>query len=316
MICCMNQRSGFNNAKGKTRSAVSSVACLVSIGFHVILLIVFGLIRFSHSPLPENVSNPPQTSLNRINKLLDRDIVIPKPKVKPLTSSLANKTVLSLPGEKPILARPNQSGLANNFSKDSAELVSYGDFFSRTVEFFGCASDERKICYVVDCSGSMTGLFNRAKTELKESITDFRQDQFFSIIFFGQELFEFSDGKFTRATNKSKSAVKCFIDSISPKGTAEATAAEALKKAMQIRDSRGNYPAVIYFLTDGSDLNGENRNFTDQVITLRKQLAPKVKIYTVGFWAQPGDREQLNQIANQTGAEFVLVCDEKSNESD
>ncbi len=77
---------------------------------------------------------------------------------------------------------------------------------------------------------------------------------------------------------------------------------------MQIRDYSGNTCGLIYFLSDGFDLTqAGTETFAQQVEKLRKRLAPSVIINTIGFWTQTGDREILENVAKQSGGEFVHV---------
>jgi Mg-chelatase subunit ChlD len=180
------------------------------------------------------------------------------------------------------------------------------------VEFFGSWTEERKVCYAVDSSGSMRGMFRRVRENLKKSIEALQPDQYFYIIFFGgKELLELGSGRLLRATPKAKSAAYDFIDSVQPAGQTNALA--ALERAVQIRDSSGNSPAVIYFLTDGFELTTENtRRFSQRISNLLRKSSPKTKINAIGFWPTKGDRKTLEAIATQSGGEFVLVCDDNS----
>ena len=101
------------------------------------------------------------------------------------------------------------------------------------IGFFGSFTERRKICYLVDCSGSMRGVFRRVRKELKESIGNLQRDQYFHIIFFGGgRLIEFSNGRLLRVTEKAKFSACDFIDSVEP---VEQT--NALERGMQIRGS-------------------------------------------------------------------------------
>jgi hypothetical protein len=132
-------------------------------------------------------------------------------------------------------------------------------------------------------------------------------DQYFCIIFFGGDrLFEFSDGRLLRATQKTKSAAYAFIDSIQPKG--QTNALGALERSVRIRDSQGGTPSIIYFLTDGFELAAEDAcRFSQKIANLQKLFAPTARINTIGFWTQGDDREMLQAIARQSGGEFVFV---------
>jgi hypothetical protein len=77
---------------------------------------------------------------------------------------------------------------------------------------------------------------------------------------------------------------------------------------MRCRDSSGEAPAVIYFLTDGFDLAPRDADDLPAAVgSLRKQLAPAAKINTIGFWTQPHDCDVLKKIATDSGGEFVNV---------
>ena len=131
-----------------------------------------------------------------------------------------------------------------------------GGILPRGVEFFGSWTDRRKVCYLVDCSGSMQGIFGRVRKKLKESIANLQPDQYFYIIFFSSNLSESGEGHLLRATEPAKSAAYDFIDSIRPAGQTNALA--ALERAVQIRDSSNISPSVVYFLTDGFELTTED----------------------------------------------------------
>lgn len=193
-------------------------------------------------------------------------------------------------------------------SQSSFQLVG-SDGFSQGTEFFGARTCERKICYVVDCSGSMRGMLSGVRRKLQRSIASLQQDQYFYIIFFGNgRLFESGEGRMVRATQKAKSAACEFVDSVRPAGQTNALA--ALERAMQIHDADNLSPSVIYFLTDGFELTTKNRQrFGNQIANLLRRFAPKTKINTIGFWPQDGDRNMLEIIAKQSGGEFVFVTD-------
>lgn len=116
-----------------------------------------------------------------------------------------------------------------------------------------------------------------------------------------------------RAGEKAKSAAYDFIDSIQPAGLTNAPA--ALERAVQIRDGRGISPSVIYFLTDGFELTAKGTQiFSQKVADLLKRFAPTTRINTIGFWPQSSDRKMLEEIARQSGGDFILISggDEKS----
>ena len=193
------------------------------------------------------------------------------------------------------------------FRDASVDLLAGGRLSLGGTAFFGSFTDQRKICYVVDCSGSMQGLFGQVRKQLKNSISALRPDQYFYIIFFQDgKLLESGNGRLVRATDRAKSAACSFADSVRPAGPTNAM--DALERAMQIRDQAGQSPALIYFLTDGFDLElDDTSRFGLQLENMRKKLAPSAKINTIGFWTGPADGRILRTVADQSGGEFVNI---------
>ena len=151
-------------------------------------------------------------------------------------------------------------------------------------------------------------MFGQVRRKLKDSIAGLQPDEYFYIIFFGGELFESGNGRVLRATPEAKSAAYNFIDSIQSAGQTNAIA--ALERAVQIRDSGGNSPSIVYLLTDGFELTAEDsRSFSQRVASMLKRFAPTARINTIGFWPQSDDRKMLEAIAKRSGGEFTFVAD-------
>jgi len=166
----------------------------------------------------------------------------------------------------------------------------------------------RRICYVVDCSGSMKGVLGRVCNKLKESVASLQPYQdFYIILFGGGRLFEFGNGQMVRATAEVKAAAFAFIDRAQSEGPTNA--AEALEKAVCIRNANGKSVTLIYLLTDGFELTAKDASrFAVRIENLRKRFAPAVRIDTIGFWPQSSDSRMLEAIAQGSGGEFVLVA--------
>ena len=297
--------------------SVTFWAWVVSIAVHLIMLLGFGFLKFSHSKPEIRDILIPTAQVSRVRKLIRATPIIPKPKIKRsyrkhLTSRLNTiehrlsveqifKTSKPTAKSFGTLTRPvhSQSGL----SLPSSAIL------PKKIEFFGSFTDERKVCYVVDCSGSMHGVFGRVRRELKESIKSLQADQYFYIIFFGgDKLFESGNGRLFRATEQAKSSAYDFIESVQPAGRTNALA--ALERAEQIRDSGGVNPSTIYFLTDGFELTTEDaQQLLQKVAGLLLQFGPATRINTIGFWPQSDDRKMLEAIARQSGGEFILITD-------
>ena len=289
-------------------------AWMVSIAVHLIVLTAFGLVKFSQSQTGGKHRPTPMAKVGRIKKLIQANPVIPKPKIKKsVKGQFARKTSgLLLASQIFDTAKPNSQNwvdLAKPAASQTASSLAGSRILPHKIEFFGSFAEQRKVCYVVDCSGSMQGIFGQVRKKLKESIAGLQPDQYFYIIFFGgDKLFEFGDGRLLRATQKTKSAAYDFIDLVQPAGQTNALA--ALERAVQIRDRRGVNPSIVYFLTDGFELTTEDaQRFSQRTANLQKRFAPTTRINTIGFWPQSDDRKLLEVIARQSGGEFVFVGD-------
>lgn len=294
--------------------SVTFWAWMVSIAVHLIVFLTFSVAKLSKSPVPAAQGPVPMATVSQVKKLIYASSVTPKPKIKKFVKGRRELSTNNILPTSKVFATPKPG------TQDRINLIKPPDSIgSRTltsskavvqgIEFFGSHSDRRKVCYVVDCSGSMKGLFGRVRTQLKDSISRLQPDQYFDIIFFGNDrLFEFGDGQLTRATQKAKSAACEFIDRVEPAGQTNATA--ALERAMQIRNGDNHGPAVIYFLTDGFELSIEDAyRFGRKITALWQRSETATTVNTIGFYPTGDDIEALKMIARESGGEFILITD-------
>ena len=290
------------------RGSIAMWAWSLSLGLHIVLLAIFGIIKFSQISSSAEISIPAKAYIRAIKRLAECPQIIPKPKTRKLSDSRSlNKVPMDFP-TRPKLRPPNHSeGSAKISSSRSAAMLPGSTVGAGTTEFFGQQTDMRKICYVVDCSGSMQGLFSRVRKELKKTIANLQADRYFYIIFFcGDRLLESGHGRMVRASSRAKSEAYAFLNSAKPAGPTNAI--NALKRGMEIKGPGGRPPGLIYFLTDGFDLEtGQRSQFTLELENLRKNLAPGSIINTIGFWTEVSDCEILRIIARQSGGEFVNI---------
>lgn len=291
------------------KGGITIWAWIISILFHAALLAVFASVDFSKVPIDRIAVSRLTPGRAQLKKNAETPQITPKPKIKKLFKSTLTPSVTKRPLDLDLRSKikPSFETDSDRLS-DNSDLAISSDVWSQGVEFFGQFTDVRKICYVVDCSGSMHGRLGLVKQQLKTSIASLQPDQFFYIIFFlqGDKLLESGDGLLIRATTKAKVTANEFIDSVTPAGTTDPL--NALNRAMQIRDYSQNSCGLIYFLSDGFDLQPEGAdNFAQQVENLRKNLAPSTIINTIGFWTQDQDRVILETVAKLSGGQFVNV---------
>ena len=299
----------------KKHRRIKVYALGVSVFAHIVGLSVFAAVKISQSA-PIRLQTTTTVSINQAVKLAERQAVTPKPKVvpaevenRPIVKSTAKgiatntNPVFELPKE---IYRRQAQELKQPIQSDVSNATGGGELASN-IEFFDSPAQGRRICYVVDCSGSMRGLWKRVQEELVDSIGKLQQDYYFCVIVFGGgSILESGGGKMVRATEEAKKEAYGFIKSIRPTGATNATA--ALERAIMIKDKTGAGASAIYFLTDGFELSEQDGSrFAHKVATLHRSFAPKTQINTIGFWCTKQDGSVLETIAKESGGKFMMV---------
>lgn len=274
-------------------------ALVISVAVHAGALAVFTGIRLS-SGRAEPSSQRCDVSMQMIEKVTEAPAPKPIPKVKPVEKVI--QTAESQP--QPLVAAEPQEPVEE--VADVEPILAEPTV--QPVEFFGQKSTVQRVCYVVDCSGSMYGQMYRVKERLKTSILNLNSGHAFCILFFtgGRQIQMTGSGRLQAATPAAKSEAIALIDQVRPGGSTDA--AGALETAMRLRSADGYPSQVIYFLTDGFDLDeGGALQFVEKIETQRKKLAPDVVLHTIGFWPQETDRKMLDVLAGLTGGGYTEV---------
>lgn len=280
-------------------------ALIFSVAAHSVTLAVFTGVKLSGRSEGE-VSAPPVISLQMIERIVAEPAPKPKPRIEPIVEPVIESEQPPLvsdpePPEPVVADAPRET-------PQVIEPVAQAQTQPDEVEFFGKKSMVQRVCYVVDCSGSMYGRMYQVKDQLKKSILNLNSGQGFSVVFFmeGRKVKTSGGDILAPATARAKSAALELIESIRPSGSTDA--GHALEVAMHLKDASGKGPEVIYFLTDGFDLDSaSSRLFVEKVNRLRSSLVPGATLHTIGFWPQPRDRQMLRQLANEGNGEFIGV---------
>jgi hypothetical protein len=282
-------------------------ALIFSVAAHSVTLAVFTGVKLSGRTEGE-VSPQPVISL----QMIERVIAQPTPKPKPRIEPIAEPVVQSESKQPPLVSdpQPSKPAVVDAPSESESPKINtpIADPQPDEVEFFGQKSMVRRVCYVVDCSGSMYGRMYQVKDQLKKSILDLNSRQSFSVVFFmeGQTVLTSGGGTLAPATARAKSTALELIESIRPSGSTDA--GHALEVAMQLKNASGEGAEAVYFLTDGFDLDSQNsRLFAEKVNRLRNTHACDAVLHTIGFDAQPRDRQMLRRLAQDTGGAFVSI---------
>jgi hypothetical protein len=112
--------------------------------------------------------------------------------------------------------------------------------------FAGVGGNARKIVYLCDASGSMQAVFSALRDQLKQSVGNLVQLQFFNVIFFsGDNVIDFNKSGLMIANPDNKTKLYDWVDGIAPK--------EGTNPIPAIQKAFANNPELIYVLTDGFD---------------------------------------------------------------
>jgi len=282
----------------------------LSLAIHAILFSASALTKISAKTTPLKTLQTPAAKIQQLKKTIEQQKLLPKPKVKkPDPSPVLIDTAVAKISQKKIYRHSPQK----QFSADLQKLVSKPQpqrlkpATTAKTEFFGSKAFQKNICYVVDCSGSMQGIFYLVKQNLKNSIQKLMPNQYFNIIFFGSnQIYDLGSGSLLRASPDAKKKAFSFINSITPAGNT--TPKTALDHAFTLKDPLGTCPELIYFLTDGFEMHENNSNiFMNELEQRRKYLCPKTKLNTIGFWTKPDDCSILSKIAMNSGGTFTHI---------
>lgn len=281
-------------------------ALIISVAAHSATLAVFTGVKMS-GRIDHEADNRSVMNLQMVEQAVSQPLPKPKPRVEPIVPVPAPKVI-----EQPTLIadahqpQPAEKPFEPVENKAEEPVVEQAPI--QEVEFFGQKSLVRRICYVVDCSGSMYGRMYLVRDQLKKSILNLNSQQSFCVVFFmkGRQVRTTGGGMLKPATALSKSRALELIESIRPSGSTDAE--HALEQSMRLKDAHGNGAEVVYFLSDGFDLDADSsQRFVRKVEELRNSLVPGALLHTIGFEPQPGDRTMLQTLAVNTGGAFIEV---------
>lgn len=282
-------------------------ALILSLAVHSATLAVFTGVKLS-GRISEDPIRRPVMNLHMIERIVEQPKPKPKPHIEPVQAPVDQTET-----KPPLITDPRPPEPAvpdvppEPFEAQADEPIMDTDVVNE-VEFFGQKSIVGRICYVVDCSGSMYGRMYLVRDQLKQSILNLNSQQAFSIVFFkeGQQIYTSGNGTLQAATAQAKSKAMSLIESIRPSGSTDAE--YAMQWAMKLKDALGKGPEVIYFLSDGFDLDSDrSTRFVNRLEHERQKSAPGAVLHTIGFGPQPQDRRTLRLLAEKAGGEFIEI---------
>ena len=128
-------------------------ALIFSVAAHSVTLAVFTGVKLS-GRTEGKVSPQPALSLQMIERIVTEPIAKPKPRIEPI----AEPVVQAESKQPPLIADPQPEPVAADVSPEPIQVSEpIVNPEPDEVEFFGQKSIVQRVCYVVDCSGSMYG---------------------------------------------------------------------------------------------------------------------------------------------------------------
>jgi len=204
-------------------------------------------------------------------------------------------------GTAGLLKRPDASiiGIGGGAIGSGEGAAGYGPGIGGGgAEFFGLgrsAPGVRRIVYVVDRSGSMSGTFDYVREELKRSVSALRRAQKFHVILFSAgETLESPPKELVSAITAAKNQLFEFLAGVTPGGATEPE--PAMGRAFRLE------PDIIYFLTDGEF----SPTLLGKLEVWNKDR--KVRIFTIAFFGADG-AELLERIAREHGGEYKYISE-------
>jgi len=181
--------------------------------------------------------------------------------------------------------------------------------------FCGTRGSANRICFVVDCSGSMVIAFDYVRNELKGAVGKLGPAQYFNVIFFaGDNPKQLSPKVMLRAGAASRQEAMSFIASKEVRLTSvsDSTAAwhgvvGALQEAFAAKAFDGSEVQLIYLLTDGEYDH-------QQVLQAVKRMQDKRKYPAVINVIACGNRDNegfLRNLAETYNGQYRFVSDEQ-----
>ena len=273
----------------------------ISIAAHLIALTVLGGVHFGRRFEMRARAVSADISVHVIEQVLQEPVAPkPKPKIEPPPAPTVQRAAPEPVVPPPLLPLPEPVQTPAKTPVDTTP--------TDAVLFAGTATAARRVCYVIDGSGSMFGLMYLVRQQVRESSLRLTGEQAFNVLVFMQDgrLLQAFEGRLEQATPAAKAEAINLLGRIRPGGQ---TAAEAaLETAMKMQDSNRRKPEVIYFVTDGFDLmDGGGDAFIRRIDGLRRSIAPATVVHTIGIYPYPHDRGFLTLLAKICGGRYIEV---------
>jgi hypothetical protein len=179
--------------------------------------------------------------------------------------------------------------------------------------FCGVAGVAERVCFVVDCSGSMIMAFDYVRQELKRAIGKLSPGQYFQVIFFADgSPMEMAAGVLTRANAPKRNKALAFVEqaklvNVPNSDAAWQAVASALEMAFKAKTFDGRPAKLIYLFTDGQF---DHDKISQTLQRLQSQSREPVTVNVIACGAVL-NKDFLRSLAHQYRGEFRFISDEE-----
>jgi hypothetical protein len=299
-------------------------AWLLSVGFHTVLLVAFGLFAGPAQTAP-SVEQDRTAGIALVQRTETETTYFSEVDSDAMSDALTASEVDSTSPPSPLaessiapaIQLPSSHALSNSaglgqvlpgaigFTTGSSGTKSVPGGQART-QVFGAQGTGTKFVYVFDRSASMSGFQGRpmvaARTQLLASLKDLDSVHQFQILFYNEKPLVFNPDHPRRpqilfASDVNKTLAKSFIEGVVPAGGTSHL--DALKLAI------GMKPDVIFFLTDAA----EPQLTPSELATIRRRNSGQATIHSIEFGSGPflGGDNFLMKLARQNSGKHIYV---------
>ncbi len=238
----------------------------------------------------DDTSTPADRGLNATDPLLTSlEKLISDPVIDTFTADVpVSDSAMTEPGKLQML------GGAGDDVNPSESLGGGGG-----TSFFGVAGRGRRFMYIVDVSGSMNSenRFVILRRNLKSSISGLPEHASFFVSAYNNKAIPMNARQtWKRASKSEKLSFNAWINNIDPDhGTNPLPSFEFALDKIKPR------PDIIYFMTDGENIQG-----LSEAISELNNRGRKVKIHCIAF-GNSGSEEMMRRIARDSGGKYRFV---------
>ena len=301
---------------GLPRFLRSAPAWLVSLIFHLVALVILGLMTLpvilkqqvgdgivATTVIEEETLEEFEfeTEMEELEEVEFQDVTMdsvaaPDPGMIAM-GDVSAEVATATATEVGLMAASPIGDVADLFGSSGKGLVDVGDGLTAAASFFGTKASGRKFVFVVDNSNSMgKGRFVTALDEMIKSVDAMTPKQSFYVIFFSDTAYMMFHPnpapRLVPATEDNKEKLRAWLYTV--ERCLKTKGELAMERALSLR------PDAIYILGDGA--------FTDK--TGAKLTAPhnrRVAIHTFGMEVSARGRQELTAIANANNGTFREV---------